>query len=218
MATIEGLSPQHLLAKYNPVLVLLPQDFGRPRPYQPWFSRSNVSLGDYQPCSAEFFLSYVRVRVGGARPYGVGSPAAPEPLGLTRLRELVTSTDPNATYDWEIDVAPIRSQQPAKAWLAYAEMVAAYSSPFEPVVHARAVHRHCRIALQYWYLYAYNDAGNYHEGDWEMVTVELDADGTPLRACYSGHESGFQRPWERVQKKDGHPIVYVARGSHAAYF
>jgi len=218
--TVDGLDTRQLLEKFNPFLAILPQDFSRPRPYQPWFTRSKAPRGDYHPCTAEFFLSYVLVRTDGARQYGRGNPSHATPLGLEELRKLVARTDPNATFDWEIDIAPIESQKPARAWPAYAKMVEEYYgvSPFECVVHARAVPCGDHIALQYWYLYGYNDAGNYHEGDWEMVTLDLDAGGTPLRAGYSGHESGFQRPWERIQKKDGRPIVYVARGSHAAYF
>ncbi|MDO8611970.1 MAG: hypothetical protein Q7R32_04005 [Dehalococcoidia bacterium] len=139
-------------------------------------------------------------------------------MKLDDLKELIANTDPNATYEWEIDIAPIRSQQPGKAWPAYAEMVKNYGAAFEPTVYGRWVRYPDRIALQYWYLYTYNDAGNYHEGDWETVAIELATDGTPTRAGYSGHQGGFQQPWARVQKTDGRPIVYVARGSHASYF
>jgi hypothetical protein len=137
---------------------------------------------------------------------------------LDDLQALVASSDPNATHEWEIDIAPIASQKPAKAWSAYQRMVEEYADPFEATVYGRWVRYADRIALQYFYLYAYNDAGNYHEGDWEMVTLELSADGTPLRAGYAGHQGGFKRNWERIDKKDGRPIVYVARGSHASYF
>jgi hypothetical protein len=97
-------------------------------------------------------------------------------------------------------------------------MVSKYSGEFGPTVYGHVVHYPGRIALQYWYLYAYNDAGNYHEGDWEMAAVELDANGQPVRAGYSGHQGGFRRPWERVEKIGDRPLVYSARGSHAAYF
>lgn len=66
------LAPSVLLQQYNPVLVMLPQDFTRLRPYQPWFSRSRVPRGDYHPCSAAFFLSHVTVRKDGARSYSIG--------------------------------------------------------------------------------------------------------------------------------------------------
>jgi hypothetical protein len=73
--------------------------------------------------------------------------------------------------------------------------------------------------LQYWYLYLYNDAPNKHEGDWEMVSIQLDADGKPVRAGYAGHAGGYKRDWALVEKEgEDRPRVYVARGSHAAYF
>jgi hypothetical protein len=81
------------------------------------------------------------------------------------------------------------------------------------------VRSHDYIALQYWYLYFYNDAGNRHEGDWEMVTILLrrHASMEPLVVGYSGHQSGARRAWRGISRQGTHPLVYVARGSHAAY-
>ena len=76
-----------------------------------------------------------------------------------------------------------------------------------------------RIAIQYWLFYYYNDWYNKHEGDWEMIQVELDAAGQPARAVYAQHHGGTKRPWDAVDKVDGtHPLAYVAQGSHATYF
>jgi len=76
-----------------------------------------------------------------------------------------------------------------------------------------------RIAIQYWLFYYYNDWYNKHEGDWEMIQVELDAAGQPVRAVYAQHHGGTQRPWDAVDKAGGtHPLAYVAQGSHATYF
>ena len=33
-----------------------------------------------------------------------------------------------------------------------------------------------RLALQYWFFYAFNDFNNTHEGDWEMIQLVFDAD------------------------------------------
>ena len=43
----------------------------------------------------------------------------------------------------------------------------------------------------YWFLYMYNDAPNKHEGDWEMVKIELDVEERPVEAAYASHRSGF---------------------------
>jgi hypothetical protein len=57
-----------------------------------------------------------------------------------------------------------------------------------------------------------------HEGDWELVTVILDRAGRPLEAGYSRHCSGARRAWAKVPKRGQRPLVYVALGSHANYF
>ncbi|HJW84672.1 MAG TPA: PrsW family intramembrane metalloprotease, partial [Anaerolineae bacterium] len=76
-----------------------------------------------------------------------------------------------------------------------------------------------RVAIQYWLFYYFNDWYNKHEGDWEMIQVELDQTGQPARAVYAQHHQGTRRPWNAVGKIDGsHPRVYVALGSHASYF
>jgi hypothetical protein len=84
-----------------------------------------------------------------------------------------------------------------------------------------------RIWLQYWFFYFYNDyellgdgfPAGLHEGDWEMVQLRLDAPAaTPELAVYAQHKGGEALWWEDVQKVDGQPVLYVARGSHAAYF
>lgn len=83
--------------------------------------------------------------------------------------------------------------------------------------------------LQYWYAYFYNDynligriiRAGLHEGDWEMVQLRLGGpDRTPDLAVYAQHTHAEQRAWSRVEKVAGtqRPVVYVARGSHAAYF
>jgi hypothetical protein len=75
-------------------------------------------------------------------------------------------------------------------------------------------------AVQYWFFYAYNDAvRNYHEGDWEGITVVLNPGGRPLLAAYTQHRAGQRAAWMDVEVVDGtHPVDYVARGSHANYF
>ena len=86
------------------------------------------------------------------------------------------------------------------------------------------------VAVQYWWFLFYNDAWNRHQADWEGVTVFLVAgeDGfQPLGTAYDGHDLGRWRRWQDVQRLDEtgapatggtHPIVHMARGSHASYF
>jgi hypothetical protein len=85
-----------------------------------------------------------------------------------------------------------------------------------------------RLWLQYWCFYYYNNfqlagplsAGN-HEGDWEMVQLLLDTNEQPTQAVYAQHKAAETKPWSAVKKAPSSadtPLVYVARGSHAAYF
>ena len=73
-----------------------------------------------------------------------------------------------------------------------------------------------RVAIEYWFLYLYNDFYDQHEADWEGVTVVLE-NGTQLGATYSQHQGRKWFAWSALSTTGGHPIVYVARGSHAEY-
>jgi hypothetical protein len=78
-------------------------------------------------------------------------------------------------------------------------------------------------ALQYWFFYAFNYFTNWHASDWEQITLSLDEEtDLPLRLGYSSHEGGQGKEWATLLpgygKVDDHPVVFVARGSHANYF
>jgi hypothetical protein len=93
-------------------------------------------------------------------------------------------------------------------------------------LYGRAVHANGRLWLQYWAWYFYNDyqlalGFGTHEGDWESVQYRMGIDGDlPDVAVYAQHRNGEKRTWEEVEKLPGSdtPVVYVARGSHGAYF
>ncbi|RLA82277.1 MAG: hypothetical protein DRG31_07575, partial [Deltaproteobacteria bacterium] len=86
-----------------------------------------------------------------------------------------------------------------------------------------------KIYLQYWFFYLFDDWENKHEGDWEMITIELDTNERPKKIAYSQHFGIQKTPWpggemkfwnelkEGEQKVGQHPIVYVGLGSHASY-
>lgn len=107
----------------------------------------------------------------------------------------------------------------------YASSEAAHGSP--PTVYG-ALHRtRDRIALQYWLFYPVNDftlaaAGDlfwqFHEGDWEAVTVLLDRRERPLTVGLSEHCGGARRDFATVRRRGSRVVVYVALGSHANYF
>jgi VPS62-like protein len=78
--------------------------------------------------------------------------------------------------------------------------------------------------LQYWFFYYYNDFRysddryGLHEGDWEMVQIRLNPDAKPTHAVYAQHDEGSWCSWLEMNPAGDHPVVYVARGSHASYF
>ncbi len=91
----------------------------------------------------------------------------------------------------------------------------------QPLAYAHVVRNEVPqyITIQYWLFYFYNDWFNKHEGDWEVVQVILSADEQPLWVVYSQHHGGVRRPWASTSVEEKtHPVVYVARGSHANYF
>jgi len=96
-----------------------------------------------------------------------------------------------------------------------------------PVAYGAAFRAGRRIVLQYWLWYPFNvysptlpagELWQVHEGDWESVSVILDARGRPLFAGYSQHSAGQRREWARVRKQGQRLRAFVALGSHANYF
>ena len=223
------MTTQALLLKHNPVLVLFPQsphDLSsrkRPGAWRP----GRLGWGDYHPCTAEFFLARVTQRdqpkpwtftIRSLIPQFFDPPAR---TGLDSLKEKTARLGSEATENWELDVSDIPSQNETLAWKNYRSLLAETENPYEPVVYARYVDGESGRALQYWYLYLYNDFRNNHEGDWEMATIELGPNDQPVRAAYSSHRGGFVRTWEEVRKHQQggeRPLLYVARGSHAGHF
>ena len=78
--------------------------------------------------------------------------------------------------------------------------------------------------VQWWLPFASNDQDRgivrtgRHANDWEMVQVRLDDDGEPVEAVYAQHSGAERCPWSAVETRSGQPVIYVANGSHAAYF
>ena len=83
-----------------------------------------------------------------------------------------------------------------------------------------------KVALQYWFFYAFNDFNNTHEGDWEMIQLVFDGEDAeaaltaahPVEVGYSSHEGAERAVWgdDKLEVVDGtHPVVFPAAGSHA---
>jgi hypothetical protein len=118
----------------------------------------------------------------------------------------------------------------AAAELAYRNMY----RPEEPFpYYGRVVRHNDWTVLQYWYFYCYNDwrsaynGVNDHEADWEHITIylyEQDGQLIPEWLSFSSHDyqgDDLRRRWDdasEIDFVDGHPVAYVAAGSHACYF
>jgi VPS62-like protein len=76
---------------------------------------------------------------------------------------------------------------------------------------------------QWWLAFARNDHDRgivrtgRHAGDWELIQIREVA-GRPVEAVYAQHSGAERCPWDAVETRDGRPVVYLANGSHAAYF
>ena len=139
--------------------------------------------------------------------------------------ETIAGPLPAGGADRRLDQRSCRAIDGLAAADCYAAAEDAHASG--PVVYGKAFRTKTRIDLQYWIWYPFDDwsptvapgeVWQVHEGDWEAVSVILDAGGAPLLAGYSQHMAGKRRQWSRVSKRGVRPVVYVGLGSHANFF
>jgi len=171
----------------------------------------------FRPQCVEVMIDHARLRVKGAEQGVTNQPNAEvlfQNYGAEYFLDLWYGAEGNSGYlnytahrdFYELFLRPEAGQKSS----AY---------PVTAYAHVTTDEASGRIALQYWLFYYYNDSYNKHEGDWEMVTVVLDAEQQPEFVTVTAHHGGTRRLWENVHLVQGtHPAVYVARGSHANYF
>jgi hypothetical protein len=158
----------------------------------------------YRPLRIEDYLSTTTLH-GGSPPRGLLVQAHPTLFSLP--------TTPGASY---LDIG---GAQPGSNPSAYSQIEQRLRD-----AHPRAtVYWHIarqpssgRLAIEYWLLYLYNDFYDRHEADWEGVTVILQG-STPLGVSYSAHQGRRWSAWSSQTAVGTHPVIYVARGSHANY-
>jgi hypothetical protein len=112
-------------------------------------------------------------------------------------------------------------------WKSYCEKIDS-TNKYHHAVYANIApgSRPADEVLQYWTFYLYNHWENEHPADWECVQLFFNRKSRePVAAAYSNHLGCLWRPWHKVRKlrdengrETNHPLVYVARGSHANYF
>jgi len=225
---------QALAEKYCPVLVLFPEiregsvrrehhrDVGnRPGPPGQEPGRPPLDM-DYHPRDIRLVLDNAWLPVRGWEQM-----AAPE------KREILLAGMAGNTFPY-IDLVDSRGpQQVDNFWSVYAG-IKNKDKAYPRKAYARIVRGDGSfkdyVSIQYWLAYFFDDWANVHEMDWEMVSVILKKTATveePAACIFCSHIGAFRKPWKDVGKaidattkseKGLHPVVYVANGSHAAYF
>jgi hypothetical protein len=192
---------QDLAAKYSPVVRLVEQteECGPGEPYRPM--DVDRLFGDSTVALRGPWNATDLVKIG---------PSAKDLAGLFEyhLDFPGSALDPGCDYEkWA------RRLEKGSAPTVYAHVATDPGAPG-------------KLALQYWFFYAFNDFNNKHEGDWEMIQLVFDADDAsealraaePAELGYSSHEGAERATWgdEKLEVVDGtHPVVYPAAGSHA---
>jgi hypothetical protein len=155
----------------------------------------------YRPLAAQDYLSRTVLKAG-TPPRGTTSQSHPTLFTLP--------VTPAATY------LDIRNAEPYANASQY-RVIEQQLEARRPTVYWRLVRQPStgRIALEYWFLYLYNDFLDRHEADWEGVTVFVE-NGAPFGVSYSQHKGRVWSAWPAATP-DAHAVVYVAAGSHANY-
>ncbi len=199
----DGDAARELAERYAPVVFVKPQD-----------APCDTGGEPFEPAPVEIVLDNPEVflrQVGNGDPVAMSGPSAAD---LFDLRE-----------GWYLDF-PGDALEPGCIFeqdfrrffdgrsVVYAHVA---TQPDEPGL----------IALQYWFFWYHNPAKNDHEGDWEFIqllfeasTVEQALDTVPSVVGYAQHTGGERSDWDadKLDKIDGRPVVYAARGSHASYY
>jgi hypothetical protein len=135
--------------------------------------------------------------------------------------------DLDGRYEYHLDF-PGNPLDPGCGYERWARKITAETKPTVYAHVASEADEPGKLALQYWFFYAFNDFNNLHEGDWEMVQLNFDApdaraalETSPTKVGYSSHEGAERADWgdSKLTRVDGtHPVVFPAAGSHANKF
>jgi hypothetical protein len=138
-----------------------------------------------------------------------------------------TAKDLVGRYEYHLDF-PGTALDPGCGYERWARRITEGSRPAVYAHVASERDRPGKLALQYWFFYAFNDFNNLHEGDWEMIQLVFDArdaaealDRRPESIGYSSHEGAERADWgdDKLELVGGtHPVVFPAAGSHANKF
>jgi hypothetical protein len=150
--------------------------------------------------------------------YWLFYPGSSPPLGILRAGEqLGTEGPPTEAVPVELEAADAAAKL-EEFHRSYPEL-AAEAEPAEElpglddvITRLRVVGEGVRALLR--------EDDVLHEGDWERMTVYLDASdpegAEPDSVAFYRHSTNTFLPWSRVERDGTHPIGYSAIGSHAS--
>ena len=191
---------QDLAAKYAPVVRLVEQteECGPGEPYRP---------------------------MDVDRLFGDSTVALRGPWNATDLVKIgPTAKDLAGLYEYHLDF-PGSALDPGCDYEKWARRLEQGSSPTIYAHVATDPTAPGKLALQYWFFYAFNDFNNTHEGDWEMIQLVFDAADAsealrvahPTEAGYSSHEGAERATWgdEKLDDRRRHAPRRLSRGGLA---
>ncbi len=196
---------QELALKYAPLLKLHPEETARPASVDWYLDRVEVQFLHDAYCSSCVILpqgSVTQGELASLTHEATGNNCNHDPAAL------LSSDHPEAKnhfYLRPMDES-VHAGSDSTDWRAYAHVK---SSDYLPG----------GFEIQYWLFYAYDDNVLFvnHESDWEHIVVVLDSDTNPYFVSFAQHDGSVPYAPEEILLDGTHPVVYVARGSHASY-
>ncbi len=201
-------SDMDVIARYAPSVFLYSSDIYRPAPAADFLSRANLRWSHDQGCAdhelaARGHVDVVRLGAGGYAHHSASSwPSCHHNDHLYRSTDY---TRPRGGavggegFFLDLDNA--------------ARLGAGLSAP---VYYEYQAHKF----VTYWFFYSFNNAVTSvadHEGDWERVSVRLDAANHATQVAYYIHSGYCTQQWSDVATYQAHPVAYSASGTHASY-
>jgi hypothetical protein len=174
--------------------------------------------------------SFIAERFADGRGHGACAAGDDPPCSGTRgLRELSRRPGAPAYIDIYGEARDLNSfASPSEGCLRSPPALDCNSGPPAVMYYRRTSHEG-RWYWDYWWFFRYNDytgrinrcvvvCGD-HEGDWEGVTVITTASTEPeiLGAIYAAHKDRALVEGGTLPTASGHPLVWVATGTHASY-
>jgi hypothetical protein len=210
------------------------------RAYEP--ALQLASGEQWKPSAVDGYLQHAKLKVGRVLQAGGLLDAMSRRRGECEASDghklcVVTIQCPRARSRCALDPA----LQPKRAVYAVVnrEPWREFPKPVSAAAAAQGPLRGLTTLITYWLFYPYDDwrSGDieqWHEADWEAVAVGLDAKNAPKFVALSQHCHGTVLAWSDArlgalgEQRDAagasaanraglHPVVYVARGSHANY-